>query len=49
VPFDFDRSTHLYYDRGFERSGPEVTLHRLRDCREGHGRPTTGDPAAYWK
>ena len=49
VPFDFDRSTHLYYDTGFERSGPEVAVHRLRDCRQGRGRPTTGDPAAYWK
>ena len=49
VPFDFDRSTHLYYDTGFERSGPEVAVHRLRDCRQGYGRPTTGDPAAYWK
>jgi hypothetical protein len=49
VPFDFDRSTHLYYDTGFERSGPEVAVHRLRDCRQGSGRPTTGDPAAYWK
>jgi hypothetical protein len=49
VPFDFDRSTHLYYDAGFERSGPEVTVYRLRRCRQGYGRPTTGDPAAYWK
>ena len=49
VPFDFDRSTHLYYDRGFERTGPEVTVYRLPDCKQGHGRPTTGDPAAYWR
>lgn len=49
VPFDFDRSTHLYYDEGFERSGPEVTVYRLRGCRQGYGRPATSDPAAYWK
>jgi hypothetical protein len=48
VPFDFDRSTHLYYDRGFDRTGPEVVVYRLRRCRQGYGRPTTGDPAAYW-
>ena len=49
VPFDFDRSTHLYYDAGFERTGPEVMVHRLHRCEQGYGRPTTGDPAAYWK
>ena len=49
VPFDFDRSTHLYYDGGFRRSGPEVTVYELRRCRQGRGRPTTGDPAAYWR
>jgi hypothetical protein len=49
VPFDFDRSTHLYYDRGFERTGPEVSIYRLRDCKQGYGTPTTGDPAAYWR
>ena len=49
VPFDFDRSTHLYYDTGFARTGPEVTVHRLRRCKQGYGPPTTGDPAAYWK
>lgn len=48
VPFDFDRSTHLYYDRGFDRTGPEIVVYRLRDCKQGYGRPTTGDPAAYW-
>jgi hypothetical protein len=49
VPFDFDRSTHLYYDRGFERTGPEVVVYRLRRCKPGRGAPTTGDPAARWK
>ena len=48
VPFDFDRSTHLYYDGGFERSGPEVTVYRLRDCKQGYGKPPSSDPAAYW-
>lgn len=48
VPFDFDRSTHLYYDRGFERSGPEVTVYRLRRCHQGYGTPHVRDPAAYW-
>lgn len=48
VPFDFDRSTHLYYDRGFERPGPEVVVYRLRRCKQGYGKPTTGDPAARW-
>jgi hypothetical protein len=49
VAFDFDRSTHLYYDRGFARTGPEVTVHRLKRCKQGYGKPTTGDPAAYWR
>lgn len=49
VPFDFDRSTHLYYDREFERTGPEVRVYRLRECDQGFGKPTTGDPAAYWR
>jgi hypothetical protein len=48
VPFDLDRSTHLYYERGFDRSGPEVVIYRLRRCKQGYGRPTTGDPAARW-
>lgn len=49
VPFDFDRSTHLYYDRGFERTGPEVVVYRLRGCEPARGKPTTGDPAARWR
>jgi hypothetical protein len=49
IPFDFDNSTHLYYPRGFERTGPELTLYRLKDCRQGYGLPTTGDPAAHWR
>jgi hypothetical protein len=49
VPFDFDRSTHLYYDRGFARTGPEVEVRRLNRCKQGYGRPTTGDPAAHWR
>jgi len=49
VTFDFDRSTHLYYDRGFARPGPEVRVRRLHDCKQGYGRPTTGDPAAFWR
>jgi Dolichyl-phosphate-mannose-protein mannosyltransferase len=34
VPFDFDLSTHLYVPRAFERPGPDVTVYRLRGCRE---------------
>lgn len=48
VPFDFDRSTHLYYDGGFERTGPEVVIYKLRNCKQGYGEPATGDPAARW-
>jgi hypothetical protein len=49
VEFNFDRSTHLYYDHEFARTGPEVRIYRLRDCEQGYGKPTTGDPAAYWR
>jgi hypothetical protein len=38
VPFDFDISTHLYYPSAYERPGPEVTVYRLDDCRQGYGR-----------
>ena len=34
VPFDFDLSTHLYLPEAFERPGPDVTVYRLRGCRE---------------
>jgi dolichyl-phosphate-mannose-protein mannosyltransferase len=42
VPFDFDFSTHLYYPSAYERPGPDVTIHRLRDC--GAGGPGGGAP-----
>jgi hypothetical protein len=34
--FDFDLS-YNYYPRAFDRPGPEVTIYRLRDCRQGRG------------
>jgi hypothetical protein len=35
-PFDFDLSFN-YYPTAFERPGPIVRVHRLRDCRQGYG------------
>lgn len=35
-PFDFDLSFN-YYPTVFERPGPEVRIHRLRDCRQQYG------------
>ena len=34
VEFDFDM-THLYYDAGYERTGPRVEIRRLDDCENG--------------
>jgi hypothetical protein len=48
IPFDVDRSTHLYELRAFERPGPEIAIHRLKRCRQGYGRPVSGDPAVRW-
>ena len=36
VPFHFDLS-YNYYPIAYERPGPEVTVRRLRDCRQGYG------------
>jgi hypothetical protein len=36
VPFHFDLS-YNYYPRAYERPGPEVTVRRLQDCRQGYG------------
>ena len=35
-PFDFDLSFN-YYPTEFERPGPIVQVHRLRECRQGYG------------
>jgi hypothetical protein len=44
-PFDFDQSTHLYYPDQYHRPGPEVRIHRLRDCEQGvGGRPVQAPP-----
>ena len=37
VPFHFDLS-YNYYPRAFARPGPEVTIHRLHDCRQRYGK-----------
>jgi hypothetical protein len=34
--FDFDLS-YNYYPRAFNRPGPEVTIYKLRDCKQGYG------------
>ena len=36
VPFNFDLSFN-YYPPEYERPGPTVTIHRLRDCRQRYG------------
>ncbi len=35
-PFSFDLS-YNYYSPAYERPGPEVEVHRLRDCTQGYG------------
>jgi hypothetical protein len=35
-PFSFDLS-YSYYSPAYQRPGPEVRIHRLRDCRQGYG------------
>ena len=35
-PFSFDLS-YSYYSPAYERPGPEVEVHRLRDCTQGYG------------
>lgn len=34
--FDFDLS-YNYYPRAFNRPGPDVTIYKLRDCKQGFG------------
>jgi hypothetical protein len=34
--FSFDLS-YSYYSQAYERPGPEVQIHRLRDCVQGYG------------
>jgi hypothetical protein len=36
VQFNFDHS-YDYYPSAFTRPGPEVTIYRLNDCKQGHG------------
>ena len=36
VPFNFDLSFN-YYPPEYERPGPVVRIHRLRDCEQRHG------------
>ena len=35
-PFSFDLS-YSYYSPAYQRPGPEVEVHRLRDCTQGYG------------
>ena len=35
-PFSFDLS-YSYYSPAYERPGPEVVVHRLRNCTQGYG------------
>ena len=35
-PFSFDLS-YSYYSPAYKRPGPEVEVHRLRDCTQGYG------------
>lgn len=41
--FDFDFS-YNYYPSAFHRPGPEVTIYRLRDCKQGFGPLKKGEP-----
>ena len=43
IRFDFDFS-YNYYDAEFARPGPEVRVHRLRDCRQQYGPLKDGEP-----
>jgi hypothetical protein len=45
VPFSFDLS-YNYYPRAFERPGPTVRIHRLRDCEQAYGPPLIRIPKA---
>jgi hypothetical protein len=41
--FDFDFS-YNYYPGAFERPGPEVTIYKLRNCKQGFGPLKKGEP-----
>ena len=45
VPFSFDLS-YNYYPRAYERPGPIVRVHRLRDCDQAYGPPLIRIPKA---
>jgi hypothetical protein len=45
VPFSFDLS-YNYYPRAYERPGPTVRIHRLRECEQGYGPPLIRIPKA---
>jgi hypothetical protein len=45
VPFSFDLS-YNYYPRAYERPGPTVRIHRLRDCEQAYGPPLIRIPKA---
>jgi hypothetical protein len=45
VPFSFDLS-YNYYPRAYERPGPVVRIHRLRDCEQAYGPPLIRIPKA---
>jgi hypothetical protein len=45
VPFNFDLS-YNYYPRAYERPGPIVRIHRLRDCEQAYGPPLIRVPRA---
>ena len=43
VRFDFDFS-YNYYPSAFERPGPEITIYRLRNCKQKFGRLKNNEP-----
>jgi hypothetical protein len=45
VPFSFDLS-YNYYPSAYERPGPTVRIHRLRDCEQAYGPPLIRIPKA---
>lgn len=45
VPFSFDLS-YNYYPTAYERPGPTVRIHRLRDCSQAYGAPLIRIPKA---
>jgi hypothetical protein len=43
VPFDFDFS-YNYYPSAFARPGPEITIYRLRNCKQKYGPLKKNEP-----